>query len=142
MIRNYNRNLMERRRAELERVDDMLTKPTILSGRLLAMGAGEIQVEMKFPVLFSEVPILSFAGELDDNETAVTGRFPTATGTVHRWLRYKEDQQGGFDGYYVGAVVGLVTTGQESQRLWVHWTAIGQALRNPVNQAASVEAVI
>jgi hypothetical protein len=131
-----HRGIAEARRAELDRVDNMLVKPTNVSGRILVRGTGELAYELSFPVVFVEVPIMSFGGELDQSDFAESSRFPTVSVVVLNWLKYKPREDSEI--FFNGARLGIVIKGKRNQNLWVHWTATGSAMRNPIGGLDSV----
>lgn len=134
------RPIAEQRRNDLARIDRMTVKITRVTGRVLVKGAGEVGIDVNFPVQFTERPSFTFGGELDDNSTARALSYPTVSAVVGEWTKRKKSA--GFDGYYTGARLLIVTTGIDTQRLWVHWAMEAHAIRNPVNDVGSVEDAI
>ena len=132
-------NVMETRRREVERVDEMLVKVYFVHGKILVEGTGEATVDVNFPVLFTEMPNLSHGWSLDEdsNQFATTGEFPTVNVGAVTWA--KEGVTDGFRGYYRAATLGLIITGKEDQKLWVHWTMVAKALRNPRNTMGDLD---
>lgn len=128
----------ERRRADLARADDVSIKPTTVGGFELTIDGGtgysEVAIEVAFPVLFTERPAMAFGGELDENEYANDGFFPTVSVVVLVWKKSHLDRVGGglnAPGWFSGATLAVVTTGRAGQRMWIHWQATGKAIRDP-----------
>lgn len=129
----------ERRRREIERVDDMTAKDTTVSGRHLISGLGELLFRADFPVTFAKRPVPSFGGELEEGEILVTGAFPRAEAVVSSW-QIKGAIEGAFDGYYVGAWIACTTFGGSSlQKIWLNYSFHGVALRSPVNITEDID---
>lgn len=120
-----------------QRIDSMTVKPTRLHGRWQVIGAGEVQFDLAFPIQFIELPQFYFGGELDKTSVAVTGNYPGVMVTVLQWVN--TNQAAGYDGLYVGATLGAIIVGPATQRLWIHWTFDGKALRNPVQAIEGVD---
>lgn len=125
------RGLMESRREDVKRIDAMTVKVTRVTGRVLVVGSGEVTVNIPFAVNFTEKPVFNFGGELDDNHRATAGRYPTVSGVIVGWEVVKEIE-GATDGYFVAADIALVTTGQDDQNMWFHYSFEGKAIRNPL----------
>lgn len=131
------RPIFERRRRDVERVNAMSAKDTTASGRVLIMGTGDCQVEVLFPVSFSNRPFFTYGQELDEEEgprqEVVPGRYPTVDATVIAWQTVRA-VEGAFDGYYTGCTLAChVGGGNSEQRLWVDWQFRGVAIRNPIS---------
>lgn len=126
----YRKNLFEVRRNDLARIQSTSAGMTRVPGRVLVTGVGEILVDIKFPVWFSDRPYFSFAGELDTNFSVADGVFPTVSVVVVKWVN--SNQSDGFVGYYSGAKLAVVTKGPSGQQMWIHWTAEGPAVNLPV----------
>jgi hypothetical protein len=136
---------LERRRAELSRIDDFTIKTTRVHGFVLTEGAGEAAHEITFPVTFTERPSMSFGAELADNEFVEDLSFPTVSVVVISWTKTMIDRVGGgldAPGWFAGANLAIVTSGKSDQRVWVHWQAEGKALRDPVNQVGDTDATL
>ena len=123
---------MEARRETVKRIDAMTVKVTRVSGRVLVIGTGEVTVDVPFPVNFIERPVFNFGGELDENHRATAGKYPTISAVVTTWTKVKE-VVGSTDGYYTGASVAVVTSGQTGQQLWLHYSFEAKAVSNPLN---------
>lgn len=135
---------LERRRAELGRIDDFVIKPTRVTGFVLTDGAGEVTHDITFPVTFTERPSMSFGAELDTDQFVQDRAFPTVSVVVIRWIKTMTDRIGGGEGqggagWFAGATLAIVTSGKKTQRLWVHWQAEGKALRDPVHHSGDTD---
>lgn len=128
----------ERRRREIDRVDDMTAKDTTVSGRQLLAGPGEAIFDVSFPATFAQKPTPHFAPELDVGLSPVTQFFPGAQACVVDWNKIKE-VEGAFEGYYVGATISVLVFGDDNVRIWLHWSFRGTALRNPVQSLELLE---
>jgi hypothetical protein len=113
------------------RVAQMGVQITECSGTIFVEGAGEVTPPpiVQFPVAFIEKPAISGGYELVDNQALEAGNFPTCNVGVVRWVTYVPDR---VRTYYVGAHLGIVTTGREDQLFYAHWQMRGRALRNPI----------
>lgn len=132
---------MENRRETVRRIDAMTVKVTRVSGRVLVVGTGEVAVDIPFPVNFAERPIFNFGGELNDNHHATAGEYPTVSAVVVGWSIQKEIE-GATEGYFTGATLAAVTTGQTGQQMWIHYSFEGKAIRNPLNNIEGVDDAI
>lgn len=119
----------EQRRQDLNRIGDFLIVPTVIPGRILVVGSGEIVVPVHFPCWFIDRPNFTFGGELEEGQFIEAGIFPTVSAVIESWEMKKQDRVGG--GYYVGARIACVTTGKSDQRMWLHWRCEGKAMSNP-----------
>lgn len=135
---NSFQSATEQRRADLARISDQGTQIHRVSGRFLVTGHGEVAYDVDFPVLFGTRPAPSFGGELEENQVATTGSFPTISVVVLRWNR-EERMPGQF--LYKGATLGVVVGGT-SGPIWVHWHMDGPAFRNPVRNTGTLEETI
>lgn len=129
------RNPFEQRRADLDRIDSMMVKVHTVTGWLDVTNAGEASVDVNFPVWFIEKPGFYFGGELADGFSPVETDFPTISVMVLRW----DIETRGLGEYWVGATLGVVTTGAADQKVTVHWHMEGKALRNPVGDNGETE---
>lgn len=126
----------ESRRADLQRIDDFVIKPTRVSGEVLTEGTGEALVDVPFPVWFAQKPSMSFGGELESPIMA-EGFFPTVSVVVYQWIMSLDERLGG--GYWTGARLAVVTMGTlaedlvSPQRMIIHWQAEGKAFRMPLD---------
>lgn len=120
---------VEHHRRRSEQIQEFTVKQHRVTHFIDVDGAGEVSVDVNFPVKFIEKPAISSgAAELRDGEVLTAGQFPTANCTVVKWVLDELDET---RVYYVGAQLGVVTTGPESQKLTVHVSMEGRALRNP-----------
>ncbi len=122
---------METRRETVRRIDAMTVKVTRVSGRLLVGGQGEGSVDVPFPVEFVERPIFNFGGELDVNHRATAGRYPSVSAVIVDWVIIGANN--GTEGHFKGATLAVTSRGTAGQKMWIHYTFEGKALRNPLN---------
>lgn len=104
-------------------------------------GIGTVQFDCWFPVIFTERPVLSIGGELDDNERYVPATPPFITGSVLRWHAQTSADRMASDNnrLYRGARVGLVVHGHAAdQRMIAHLTFTGVSVAGPGGQALGV----
>lgn len=122
----------EQRRSQLERMADFGVTMTEVSGVATTYGTGEFSSEAKFNVLFLERPTPSISWEILDPEgmsvPPVAGQWPTVSSGVFAW----EVDSRGPDDWYIGATIGSVITGIDTQLINIHWSFRGRAFRNPV----------
>lgn len=123
-----------RRRSNQLRMDQdgfsaMAAGPTRCSGQFLLDGTGEAEVQVSFPVKFSQKPLLSFAAEIRDGDMLITTQMPTVSMVVLRWII--EDRPP-YSNMYTGAVLGIVTEGPVGSRVFAIWHMDGIAFSNPV----------
>ncbi len=126
---------IEQRRGQVERGRSVEGRVHRVIGSVSLNGAGEVLVDVNFPVWFQEVPNMSFGGEMVENEPIVAGRFPTISVVVKSWVKQKRD----LADYYAGATLIVVSTGQTNQRMIAHWAAEGKALRNPLGGTGGID---
>lgn len=134
MINPSSRGISERRRQNINRVDDMTTKDTTVSGRYLISGIGEVAVDILFPVAFGQRPIFTFGGELertDPPQPVIHGSYPKVHAVVASWTVVRE-VKGAFDGYYTGCTVAVTIEGFATQTTWFDYNFHAPAIRNPV----------
>lgn len=122
------RSPIEQRRADLERVESMTVKDHVVTGLVEVSGAGEVAIDVNFPVWFVERPSTYFGGELADGHSPTETDFPTISVMVLRWAK----ETRGLGEYWTGATLGIVTTGDADHQVIAHWHMEGKALRNPV----------
>lgn len=132
-----HRGAIEKNRDNTTRIDAMTVKVTEFSGRVQILGAGESAVDIQFPVLFSERPVFTYGGELDENHHPVAGSYPTISAIVDTWDQVGKTESS--DGRFKGARVVVVTTGTEGQHMWLHFSFTAKAMRNPLNTLDSVD---
>lgn len=73
---------------------------------------------------FIEEPIFTSGSSLDPSTPSVPGSFPTASATVLNWTI----EQAGPAVQYKAALVGVVTGGNATQKLWIHYSFVGKAI--------------
>lgn len=130
------RQISERRRRDVERVNAMAAKDTTCSGRVLIEGTGDCQVEILFPANFSNRPFFTYGQELDEEEgpmqEVVPGHYPKVDATVIAWNTVRA-VEGAFAGYYIGCTLAChLEGGSTDQRIWIDWQFRGVAIRNPI----------
>lgn len=121
----------EHRRDQIERINDMLIKPTRVSGFQEIAFVGEettqeLLVDVVFPVWFVDIPAMSFGAHLV-RDLVEEGFFPTVSVVVVGWTKAQEIRPGG--GYFIGARLAVVASGREQDRMVIHWNAEAKALR-------------
>lgn len=132
-----HRGILEKRREDVRRVDAMTVKVTRVEGRVLIKNAGEARVEVPFSVVFCERPFFNFGGEMDTNFRVTAGSYPTVSAVVEEWTVVGESDAA--EGRYNGCTLAVVTTGQDDQQMWLHYSFEGKAIRNPLNGIDSVD---
>jgi len=128
---------LEQRRNDLDRLDSFTIKTTRVNGFQLVQKAGEVIVDVSFPVLFTERPAMSFGAHMDDGQVPEALNLPTVSTVVLSWIKAHEDRVGGGNGspgWFSGARLAIVTTGRADHKVWVHWQAEGNAVRNPAQE--------
>lgn len=73
---------------------------------------------------FIEEPVFTFGSSLDKSTPSQPGSFPTASATVLDWTLI----QSGPAAQYKAALVGVVTGGTATQKLWIHYSFVGKAI--------------
>lgn len=137
MAANFrHKGVIDQRRDDVNRINDMTVKVTRVTGRFLVVGTGEVAVDLPFPVVFSERPNFGHGAELDEAFSAVAGTYPTGTATVVGWTRQDPDVS---EFRYTGCRLAIVTTGASGQQMWIHYAFEGKAMRNPLSQFDSLE---
>lgn len=126
---DYFRRRMNRMRADSSGFSGLAAGPTRCSGQFILNGAGESEVQVVFPVSFSEVPRLSSGFEVREGDMLTPTKMPTMSMSVTRWII--EDRPP-YSSLYTGAVLGVVVTGPKGQRVLVSWHMDGIAYSNPI----------
>jgi len=130
------RAAIEGMRSEHERIDDATMKRVDVEVRVKLSGSGEANVEVTFPVVFSERPFFTSGHELEENHAPEATNFPAFSATVLRWItKERPDERV----YYVGCDVGVVALGKESMESYAHLLFKGLAFRGPTIQAPSTD---
>ena len=101
---------------------------TAVTGQFRVNGQGEAQIDVTFPTRFVEKPILSFGAELIEGDSQVPGFMPWANVCVLSWTTKESPPQGRL---YLGARLGVVSGGVSFQKMMVHWSFNGKALKSP-----------
>lgn len=119
--------------------NETLNEQTVKDGTAVGFvdieGAGEILVEISFPLQFFEKPIFTCGFELRDTFTEY-GAFPEWSATVTTW-RTRTDNDTLF---YTGAVVAVRTFNTTHSTL--HYSFGARAFTNPSGPDTSVEATL
>lgn len=127
---------LEQRRVDVERVEGMAGALHSVVGFIEITNAGEVTVDISFPVRFIERPAFTFGAEMQENSQIIAGSFPTVSGVVLRWNFGIRDESGAR--YYDGATLIIVNTGTTDQQMIFHYKMEGKALRNPLAGIGSV----
>jgi hypothetical protein len=127
--------------SEAARVSESSAEFQVVQGFLTVDKAGEVSVDVNFPVRFIERPSLSFGGELDGNHFPEAGNYPTVSVVVARWTKDLIDTTRD-EGFYSGATLMVVTTGKSDQKMIVHWQMSGRAFKNPVRLPQTTDDII
>lgn len=127
----HQQRIGERRRREVNRIDDMTAKDSTVSGRELIFDIGQVTFQVSFPVTFTEKPVFHYGWELDAGQSPVDQSYPGGYAFVYNWTVVGQ-VEGAFEGYFTGATIGALVLGTAQQRLWLHWSFRGTGLRNPV----------
>lgn len=136
----------ERRRRQLDQVNDAIATHTIISGEITVVGGGDVAADINFPVWFVEKPIMTFGGEVAGTVDLTLGSFPLVSALVGKWdIQSLDAVQGGkFSGrmFYAGAQMLLSIDGASD--IIVHYQFSGMALTNPNGTVSSfnVDSVI
>lgn len=130
---------LEDRRGTVSRIEAQSGEVFRVQGLFHYDGAGEASVEVNFPVWFIEHPFPTFGGELAPNQSPTAGEFPTVSVVVLGWKM--QDYPGGVS-YYIGAYLGVVTTGPADQKMLVSWQVEGKALNNPIGDPGTPDGTI
>lgn len=129
----------ERRRADVQRVQDQSIQIQRVSGRILVNGAGESIVDVTFPVTFTELPAFSFGGEMAANQALEATNLPTISAVVLHWNVIEKMSK---EYYYIGASLAVVSTGVSTHQIYCHWHMEGKAFRNPLANASNTDVAI
>jgi hypothetical protein len=98
---------------------------TRLTGQLLLSGSGEKVVDVVFPAPFTEKPLMSFGGEMQDS--MIRGQFPTISVVVAGWITRDAPP---YSRLFTGCQLAIVTTGPTTQKMIVHWFFDGPTITN------------
>lgn len=135
MIPFRHSGALNRRLRDAERINAMTSKITRVVGRVLVELPGEAAVDIAFPVLFNDLPIFGFGGELAENHRARLLQYPTVSAVVTDWVKQPGDR-------YSGARIAVVTTGLSTQQMWIHYSFEAPAIRNPIGGIQTADDVI
>jgi hypothetical protein len=126
------------RRGALEREDMASIEPQFSSvlGELQISGIGETIAQIQFRTLkFTEKPLFTYGAEVrggmnDMSQLVGQGKMPTMSACVLDWIT--EDRPP-TSRLFVGAYLGIVTSGVSSLRSSIHWRVEGTALVGPTS---------
>lgn len=130
---------LEARRGAAARLDSLSGKVHTIMGFFDLINAGEALIDVNFPVWFLQRPLVHFGAEMAEGQVLTAGAYPTISLVVHRWTM--KDYPNNVS-YFAGATLVAVSTGVDDQRLIVHWSATGVALRNPGGETLTVDGAI
>lgn len=137
----FQQSMSERRRRNVDRINDMTAKDTTISGKTLLIGPGEATFPVSFPVSFTQKPVPHFDPELDAGLSPVSQQFPGLRGCVVAWETFGAIE-GVTEGYFTGATIAVTVYGDDNVRLWCHWSFRGTGLRNPIKDLELLEDTI
>lgn len=100
---------------------------------ITASAADETLATIKFTLVFVDEPTFTFGAALETNQTYTPGKMPTASAIVVDWQTYVQ----GPTTSYLGARLGVVTTGEAGKKIWLHYSFAGQALSFPAGPTPS-----
>jgi hypothetical protein len=112
------------------RVNEFTVKHQTVNGKFIQGGVGESSNDILFPVKFLEKPYFSFGGELTKDSSPTATMFPTISVVVLDWNFEQTDTGKIVKRLYVGATLGVVTTGV-NEKMTVHWRFEGSGIVNP-----------
>lgn len=129
----------ERRRGELVRNTNIRAAPHVIPGFKELLGAGEILIEVTFPVRFIQIPVFTYGASLAPGTQLVDGSYPVVSAVVAYWQvkRLDEGEEVSRE-HFTGAELAVTASGPTDQRLLLNWQFSGMALTNPVGSERSV----
>lgn len=117
--------------------NETLSEQTVKDGAAVGFvdieGAGEILIEISFPLQFFERPLFTAGFELRDTFTEF-GKFPEWSATVAAWRTLTDNDTL----FYIGALVAVRTFNTTHSTL--HYSFQARAFTNPSGPDTSVEA--
>lgn len=123
------------RMQDRERNDQVSAKLVRYTVFITCLEPGEAVTDVIFPVIFTQVPGLSYSYHLGDNQVVETGNYPELQVGVHHFATV--EQVAGVV-YYKGAHVVLRIAGPAGMVLVAHVHFEGKALVNPLTPDAGV----
>ena len=108
-----------------EGIQDASGSSTVLTGEFLLVGTGEKLVEVVFPTPFTEKPIMSFGGEVQDANLMVSGQYPTISVLVAGWVTKDIPP---FSRLFTGCRLCTVVTGPKVQKIVIYWSFTGPSI--------------
>lgn len=127
------------RASDTAHLDSMVGKIIKTWGLIDTDGSGELLFDVTFPIVFLELPAMSFGFSLLEGETITTGVFPTCSVGVHSFV-YSARRSG--PRYYSGAKLIIVTTGLSDQQMTIHYQFEGRAIVPPVTTEQLAEDIV
>lgn len=118
---------------------EFLARPYVLQGEFLVQGVGEAIKDISFPVSFIERPHVYFGSNLAENQESIEGYYPIVQGTV---LSYVTREEGIEKRFFDGAKIVAISSGVDTQQIWLNYMFIGMALVNPAGGQGTVDGVV
>lgn len=129
------RRALEQRRGQVERDRAVAGGKMIVEGVIDLLGTGEATVDISFPVVFTEMPIVLGGGAVATNQAIVDGEFPTFQVSVLRWDEIVNPAAPDSPTYR-GCTLLIVVTGarddEDTFQSHAFFSARGTALHNPI----------
>jgi hypothetical protein len=121
----------ERRRGDVEQVNNAGAQYFKVSGIIEVIGPGEATISISFPVLFVDKPAFSYGPEVGSGQPTTIGNLPKCSVVVIAW-----DERVRNDGsvIYVGVQYAILTEGPADQVLFLQWHMEGVGLRDPIDE--------
>jgi hypothetical protein len=139
---------MEKRKAlaqsRMRNLSTVVSSETTVMGKFLVNGPGEGYKDIEFPVVFEDVPFMTFGFEIQDNNATSTvpgfsgvvvkGQAPIITAAIYDW-NVRENPP--FGRKFMGASILSTCEGPLTTKYMVHWMATGIALGGPAIEQGS-----
>lgn len=129
------RRALESRRGEVERSRSVAGGIYVVDGIIDLRGTGEATIDVKFPVTFTEMPIVLGGGAVSPNQRIVPGEFPSWRVGVREWvLDIPADTPDSptFKGCTLVVIVDGARDDEDTFQSYAFWMARGRALTNPI----------
>lgn len=124
----------EKRRGDLVRDANVAATTHVIQGFREIVGSGENLVDVRFPVVYTQIPFFTFGWSLVPGSELVDGQYPSVTAGVAYWEVNEPDLDlygAPLRQHYRGAQLAVVTVAPETQRIILNWQFSGMALTNP-----------
>lgn len=134
----------ERRRGDLVRNANVQSTTHVVNGTDLIEGAGEVLIDVVFPVTFIQPPIFLYGAELAPGNELVSGSFPVLTAVISYWDVNEPDLAlYGITNrkHFRGAQLAVTASGPPTQKMFLHWQFTGLAVSNPFKGRSHVPGV-